>query len=164
MFSFLKTFYISCYGNTLKILKQTCGYYEVDNRGVGIKLGFWKILYKIKNRGATIIRYRRVPKFMKRSKKIELNLNIEFGRVRKVFEITYSIPLSGKRDRNHPTTSTYPIPVEKNLNIKAGKKSSHLVFSSRPGSHINSPLVTYLLKLLTSLKSKLGYHDKDNSK
>ena len=52
--------------------------------------------------------------FMKRSKKLELNVNTEFGRVvlfriftsRKGFEISYSIPLSGRWDRNRPITLT----------------------------------------------------------
>ena len=53
---------------------------------------------------------------MKKSEKVELNLNIEIGRVvlLKTFtsrEKTFcSIPRWGKQDRIHAITPTYPVP------------------------------------------------------
>ena len=58
---------------------------------------------------------------MKRTENVELNLNIEFGRLvlftiftnRKSSGITCSIPHSGRWDINYPIASTYPVPVGK---------------------------------------------------
>ena len=58
---------------------------------------------------------------MKRTEKIELNLNSEFERVvlftiftnRKSSGLTYSISRSRRQDRNHSLMSTYYVPIEK---------------------------------------------------
>ena len=78
---------------------------------------------------------------MKRSKKVELNLKVEIGRLvlftiissRKRFGITWS----GRRDRNNHITSIYPIPVGKSTS-KGEKKIVPSHFLSHPGAHINT--------------------------
>lgn len=76
------------------------------------------------------------------SEKFELNFNNKFGWVvlliistsRKKCGITCATPYSDSRVRNHPGTSTYPVPVEKSY------ISSCLAFSKR----LNTPLIISL--------------------
>ena len=83
---------------------------------------------------------------MKRNKKVELNLNIEFGRsvLFTIFTdristgIICSIPRSERWGRNYPITSTYHVPVGKTA-YKERANIAHSRFLSHPGSHINGP-------------------------
>ena len=64
--------------------------------------------------------FQKAATFIKRSKKIELTLNIEFGMVaffttfiiRKNWWITCAIPCSENQDRNHTIMSIHPVLVE----------------------------------------------------
>ena len=46
IFIFYRNWNTIIYGNTVKILKQTFGYYGINNRRVGIKLGSFKVFKK----------------------------------------------------------------------------------------------------------------------
>ena len=102
---------------------------------------------------------------MKRSKKIELNLKIEFGRAalvtiftrRKNYGITCAIPRLEKRERNN--IIMYILSRLKKSTHKGEIKITSSHFFSRRGSHINSPLFNvfrdiYIEKLACSCSSK----------
>ena len=71
-----------------------------------------------------------------KTKKLEISLNIEFGRAvlstvsvsRKKLWNHLRNPYSKRRDRNHPILSGYPVPVEKISIYKVTQKSSRPVF------------------------------------
>lgn len=42
------------YGNTVKILKETFGYYHINNRGVGLKLAWFKKINNQRGEGKLV--------------------------------------------------------------------------------------------------------------
>ena len=75
-------------------------------------------------------------KLFKRTKKLELNLHIEFGRAvlstifvsrRKLWNHS-SNPCSKRRDKNHPILSSYPVRVEKISIQRRGRNCLVLLF------------------------------------
>ena len=99
-------------------------------------------------------------KLFNRTKKLDLNLNIEFGKAvlstifvsRRKLSNHLSNPCSKRQDRNHPILSNYPVPVEKKSPYKGGTKIIQSCFSCSPTSHIKN--LVLLITIMKSISSK----------
>ena len=82
-------------------------------------------------------------KLSKRAKKLELNLNIEFGRAglsrisvsRRKSWNHFRKPCLKRRDKCHPILSSYPVPIEKISTLRWGKNRPTLLFIPSPFSY-----------------------------